>query len=795
MDTNREKKTYYVDEEFDFESIMQEFGSGDAVASVDYDDISSSPVNYEDIEDILSFDFSDVADYSHDTEPSVPQYDDENEYYDPAEIRKEFNSPEAQAPSWDDFTPEQIAREFGDVEAQNDVEEYEETPEPAEEPADEPAEPQVIEDNDELYEKIKAAFLKEAEAESTVVYPAKDEEPISSEGLDSEDIDIDNYASEDDYDDVHTEPRSRAPKNAPKPKTFAEKISTPFISAAAFIAVVVGRSRVTLRAAADADEDLGAEMAPDKAAKYYKAQLGGLKLRARISYAISLFLVYLSFNLPVSGALADTGVKSAVCVILLLTVMICGLDIITAGLMSLARRKPDANTLIALSALLCIIDGFVIASGAKGYGLPFCCVPALTISLSMAGAVLNCRSHRIVFNMASSSRNPYSVTAENSLTGEGITIVKSKMTTDGFVRRTEEAGPDETVYGIMAPYLIVVSLVLGIASAIISKSFASVMHIISGIFVCAAPAAMLLTYPLPSFVSAKSLIKHGNAIAGWSGIYDLGRCKNIIITDSDLFPKGNIKIARARIFAGLKPEKVVSLASSIVLASGSSLTPAFSELLVQGNGTLLEVENFDCPSVDGFTAMVDGVQVFCGNASFMHLMGISLPDKYKFENCIYVSQGKAICGMFEMEYRPLDSVKNSLYTVLRSDRHPIFAIRDFNITPKLISVKYDIPTDGFDFPTAEKRYELSGMQPSENSKPAALISHEGLGAFVSLTEHGKDLYRRIRICVILSVISTVLGIALMFILSLSGSMSVIIALSYVLAWLIPIIILSFSFNE
>ena len=54
MDKNRDNKIYYVDDEFDFESIMREFGSGRDDAEIDYDAIGSRPVRYDDIEDILS---------------------------------------------------------------------------------------------------------------------------------------------------------------------------------------------------------------------------------------------------------------------------------------------------------------------------------------------------------------------------------------------------------------------------------------------------------------------------------------------------------------------------------------------------------------------------------------------------------------------------------------------------------------------------------------------------------------------------------------------------------------------
>lgn len=727
MDKNRENKIFYAGDEFDFESIMREFGSERGDAEIDYDAIGSKPVTYDDIEDILSTDLSVDEGY--------------------------------------DYPPEQ-----------------------------EPDAEEVSEEED-IIDSIVDEYTDGSETEATKVFKPVQDDELVTDGISDEDISPEDYAEDGDYEAGKDEEPKPKRCERRKARSFSELVVTPFISALALIALKVQQSKLPLSFSADDDEELGEELPPEKASRFYESFIGGLHIRVRIAFVLSLVLTYISFGLPVTGAMSATAVKSAVALILLLAVMICGLDTMTSGLIAIAHRRPNANTLIALSALFCVIDGFLAACGVKGTKLPFCAVPALTISFSLLGSLLNCRSSRIVFNTVSSSRKPYTVTAETSVTGDGVTILKSRMTTKGFVRRTEEAGPDETVYGVMAPYLIVIALLLSLISAAVSKSFAQFAHILSGIFVCAAPLAILLTYPLANFVSAKTLIKSGSAIAGWSGIYDIGKCRHMIITDFDLFPKGSVTISQTRIFAGMKPEKVVSLAGSMIAASGSALSPAFAELMKQGKGSLLRVENFRCHEGGGLIAMVDGVEVYCGSASFMHLMGVHLPDMFKIKNCVYVSEGDTICGMFQMEYTPVDSVREALYMLMRSDRHPVFAVRDFNITPQLLSVKYDIPTDGFDFPSFAQRYEISGAEPSEASKPAALVSREGLGAFVHLAEHAKGLYTRVRVSVMLSVMSTVIGMIVMFILSLTGQMTVTAVLSFLLAWLIPVLIIDFCFSE
>lgn len=603
----------------------------------------------------------------------------------------------------------------------------------------------------------------------------------------------DKYAADADYTVIEPEPPKKE-KARKEPKSFRESVAVPVVSALAFIAMKIKQSQVTLGETSYESEDLGEEMQPDKAARFYDKHIAGLRLRTRIAFVLCVLMAYISYGLPVPGALADAGVKSAVCLIMMISVMFCGLDIITTGIMSIVRFKLHASALIAISCLLCTIDAFLSAASVSEKVVPFCVIPALTIAFTLLGSVMNARSNKIILNTAAASKHPYVVTAEAELSGGDITLVKGRKPLDGIVRRTEEDGPDESVFGVLTPYFVVAALVLSIIAAVISKDFSSFAHILSGIFVCAAPIAMLITFPMPFFISIKSLIRSGSTIAGWSGLYDIGKAKHLIVTDGDLFPKGCVKISRTRVFAGMEPERIISFAGSIISASGSAMVHPFAELMRKAGGGLMPVEAFSVHESGGLTAMIDGEDVYCGNAAFMRLMGVVLPEKYVLNNGVYIAVAGVICGVFEMEYTASDAVKSALEELVGSDRHAIFAVRDFNITPSMLSVKFDMPTDGFDFPPYSERYAISGAEPSEASKPAALISREGLSALVSLADHGKMLFSRIRLSVMLSVVSAVVGMLVMFILSLSALPSVVTALSYLLAWLLITVILSFSIS-
>lgn len=623
--------------------------------------------------------------------------------------------------------------------------------------------------------------------------PPDEPEPDLYEGSGIPEDTEDKYAADADYTVIEPEPpKAKRPRR--EHKSLRESVAVPLISALAFIAMKIKQSQVTLGETSYETEELGEEMQPDKAARFYDKHIAGLRLRTRIAFVLCAVMVYISYGLPVPGALFDNGVKSAVCLIMMISVMLCGLDIITTGIMSIVRLKLHASALIVVSCLLCMIDAFLSAANVGEKLVPFCVIPSLTISFTLLGCVLNARSNRVILNTAAAAKHPFILTAESELSGGEITLVKGRRPVDGIVRRTEEDGPDESVFGVLTPYFIIAALVLSLIAAIVGKSFASFAHILSGIFVCAAPIAMLISFPLPFFISIKSLIRSGSTIAGWSGLYDIGKAKHIIISDTDLFPKGCVRISRTRVFAGMKPERIISFAGSIVSASGSSMTAPFNELMRKAGGSPMPVEAFSVHESGGLTAMVDGEDVYCGNAAFMRLMGVVLPEKYVLGNGVYVAVAGIICGVFEMEYTASDAVRDALRELVSSGRHAIFAVRDFNITPQMLSVKFDMPTDGFDFPPYSERYAISGAEPAEGSKPAALISREGLRPLVSLADHGKALFGRIRLSVMLSVFSAVIGMLVMFVISLGALPDVVTALSYLLAWLLITVILSFTIS-
>ena len=515
---------------------------------------------------------------------------------------------------------------------------------------------------------------------------------------------------------------------------------------------------------------------------------------------VCLPLIYISLGLPVFGVLRSSpSVAALVCLMMQLTVMLIGLDVITNGFFNLVRRTPGLESLVFLNCVFSALDAVVLAiTGSDAIGLPFCAVSAFAVACCLWSALNTCRGFKSTFRALAVDTDPYTVSADSEVVKDSITVLKSKRDTAGFIHRSEEAGPADTIYASLAPYLIAASVILGLLATILSGNYANILHVFAAVTAPCAPFAALVAFAVPFRTAARKLARTGSAIAGWSGASDIGRSKHLIVTDKDLFTARNISIESIRILGGAFPGKVITYAGSVIVSSGSCLAPVFTDLMQRNDCALMPLEDFACNESGGLTAIINGEEVLVGRSAFMNLRGVRLTEARSMKDAVYVSINGLLVGFFKIKYVPVQSVQNALFALLRTKIAPIFAVRDFNITPLMLGQKFKMSTDGFDFPAYRKRYAMSAAEPSDYTQTAGIVARDGLGPLVSVAALGRQLYSTVRICVILALLCTVIGVVLMFALcaiSAFDSATVGNLLVYMGLWLVPVILLNFSLKR
>ncbi len=541
------------------------------------------------------------------------------------------------------------------------------------------------------------------------------------------------------------------------------------------------------------DEDSAIpEMEPEKAVKLYSAQMPSMNFRAKVASAVSIVMLYISFGafsfLPLFGAMKGPIGASLTLMIMLLTVIICGLDVFTVGLLNLFRGRPGFETLVSFSCLLALIDAASIVIMRTGdLGLPFCAISAVSMSFAIWGNYFNCKGLRCGFKVAG-SKKAVGVSSENGLSGKGSAIFKSFRGIKGFIRRSEEADVVEYIYSILTPLILIAALIFGLLAAFVNKRPETLIHSLSMMLACSAVFSGGIAFAHPFAVTAGKLLKAGSAISGWAGVRDIGRSRGVVITDEDIFPRGSVDISGIRVLQDMSADKVISYTGSVIAASASGLAPAFTDLIRRNSYSICRVENFAPHDGGGLTAVVNGENIMVGNAGFMNLMGIRVPQKMANRNTVFTAISGELSGLFDIEYKPMPAVQDALGVLLRSGCDAVFALRDFNMTPDSIRTKFLVVGEAFNLPSYPERFRISGTEPDPNNPIAAVIANESIVPVCELSKRGKRLYFCVMAAAAIAAAGSVIGLLAMFLASWMGAFGIanvaLVAL-VMLLWLIP----------
>lgn len=535
------------------------------------------------------------------------------------------------------------------------------------------------------------------------------------------------------------------------------------------------------------------ELPAAKAAKYYASHIFPLSVRLYTSLFLTLVLAWLALGLPVAGQLRQSvSMQAAVSLVFLLTNMLCALDVITAGMRQLFRLQPAMEALCVVSCLAACLDAVLTTLGI-GSALPFCALPSASLTAALWGEKLFCLAQTDnLKTVAAAKDGECTYLCADRDKDEANVLLRSAQAKGGIVRRSEEADGAQHAYFTAAPLLMIAAVLLAILSTI-GQKWSCVFHNLSAYLSVCANISGFLCFALPYHTVSLRLRHIGAAIAGWVGCAEIGRAHRFIVKDVDLFLPGQIRVSHSDFPDSTIPKKVISYAVSLLEMSGSSMTDAFGELVRHYEAPRLTVTGFQCEE-GGFTATIHGESVVVGSKGFMRLKNINLPPKINAEDAVYIGIAGQLAGVFYLEYKRAKSQKGAMDLLLRGRVQPLFAIRDFNVTPLILQNLFGIPANNFVFPSFHERYRLTTQFESKDTPPAAVLRCRTLRDVVQTIEQTRKLYTACNLGTLLSILSTLLAMLVMFLSFHGGNAAAVTAsgmLIYSVLFALPLPLLAF----
>lgn len=592
--------------------------------------------------------------------------------------------------------------------------------------------------------------------------------------------------------DSADEPRPKRARRERVSVSLPELLFAPFIRiAASRVARQEAQKSEAERWPEPEDDADTPELSPKRAAKYYAWQARRIRTRLRIALVLTVILAWIALGLPMFGRLGQSlPLQAGMSLILMLLVLLDALDIFSAGLRQLFDLTPGPESLASLSALLSCVDAALVLFG-FGQALPFCAVGAAALTAALWDSRLHCLALMRSFRTAAATREPglLASTPPREKTRPGLFRAEDHDLT-GFVRRSESTNACRTAYAVAAPILLLAALALSIVASL-GGNGGSFLHTLSALISVSASFSAFFGFSLPYAVTARSLRDSGAALAGSAGCEDIAKTKELVVTDEDLFPPGTMKFRAINILEGVMQYKVITAACSLIFASSAGPVALFEDLAARRGVNVPEPREYTIHVNGGVSGIVNGEHVDVGPARYMNLQGIRLPPDLAANRSVCVAIEGELVAVFEIEYNPTKSVQEALVTLLRSRTAPIFMVKDFNITPKMVHEAFKLPSTNFHFPPYRDRVH---SRPEDGRPPDAVITRKGMLPYVEAAEAGRRLSRITRIITILSLIGSAIGMSLLFLWCRTQSFDTASAgnvLSFMILWSLPAVVLSY----
>lgn len=561
----------------------------------------------------------------------------------------------------------------------------------------------------------------------------------------------------------------------------------------------------------------------------YKAKQTSLWVRLLLCGILSGILLIFENIEPITKLFTGTGKQFAgvldpavypvVYIMISLQIMLlacfCAYDQILAGIKSLFRGNPKPETMTALMTLLGIVYSILMARLIEIPEEPvmFNFIVALSAFLTLIYAIYNNRREMLNFRIVANKRPKHIVRrlldeeseceskafADNDDVCDVMKIEKTDFI-DGFFGRLSKPDPSTGRFMVFAMSAsVAIAVLFGIFTGLTDATPAEVCMAAFGSMMILAPLSVYITFSYPFFRANLAAKEYDSAIIGEASLDEYSNASIISFDDKNVFPSYSVKVQNIKIFNNARIDRMLYYVSSVFAYSGGPLQDVF-EIATKDMGNSDNVKIFGAES--GFLAAeVDGVNIILGSHEALSSRGMEFPESAT-EDDIDLSDELEIMYMFREDKLVL---KFYIKYVMDADIDLILkqfsgsglyvCVRTFdpNIDERMIAKKLNMKRMPLKIVRYASTEEVTTYEEKVDSGLVTCGSPKSLLQVISFC--GKVLHTK-KTNIALSVLSVMIGAAILVLLLLSksmGSLNSLFVAIYQLIWLIPMTISSRMF--
>lgn len=517
----------------------------------------------------------------------------------------------------------------------------------------------------------------------------------------------------------------------------------------------------------------------DKPSDYVRHKVASVRLGllfAVLSFLVCIPAIYLNFGesmgIPVPEFISWDAHPFRYLIALSaleLVSMLINVKLIWRGIRGTFTGSLNMFSAVALNVFASLLHaGFMMLNRDARESLPYCGISVLLLFFTAMGDYMRENGRLRACKAASASQSPHGVFI--SVRNDKVNLIKHPVEeTEPFTKYVCMPDGAERFWSIAAPIAMIASVICATISSVGIGKIDRFFWAFAAITSVSTPFFLVLCYGMPFNKITKKLSVMGAALGGWYAAFSLSGKRNLIMRDSDIFPKGTISSHGLKVFNDFPLDKVVSYTTSMLHAARSGLYPLFAEILKSHYGRCEKVHQLMHHESGGMQGEINGEKVLVGTESFMLREGVQLTERSSAKTTMYLAINGIPAAAFNLKYRLGEDVKTGLDNCMRGRVNPVLASVDCNLTPVMIESEMDLKSGTIDYPNIEERLDLVSEEQFLEYDPAAFVTRSGLAPFAAAVNFARRLRKVTIRNTVLSAVCASLGIAFMFYITFVGA--------------------------
>ena len=514
--------------------------------------------------------------------------------------------------------------------------------------------------------------------------------------------------------------------------------------------------------------------------------LGKLQLAIAANVLVVLITAALTILFTV-GVIGENRLKTMVFgqFLAMLISALLGSNQLVEGLADLLHKRFSLRTMLVFTFILCCVDGALCLQELR---IPCCAAFSLQMTMCLWSAY---QKRNTKLGMLDTMRKATRLDSIGAVEDyhEGVKgLLRGEGQVEDFMDTFEQAPALEKTQSVYALVALCVSVAVGIAAGVL-HGVSTGIQVAAVTTLAAIPASMYVALSRPAAVLERRHHAVGTVLCGWQGVEGLSGKGYFPIAHSDLFPDGSVKLNGVKFYGSRLPDQIISYATALVEADGGTMAPLFSHLLESRNGIHYMAESYRIYENGGIGGEVNGEPVLVGSLSFLRNMGVEPPEGIRVDKAVCVAVDGELCGLFAVTYDVDRSTASGLSSLCGYRKlTPVLISDDFMLTPKFIGSQFDVKTKRILFPEFEQRKQMREKALETENPVLALVTGEGLAPFAYAVTGARMLKKAAKAGITVHMIGGILGMVMMLALTILGATNLLTPANmflYELVWMIP----------